>query len=231
MKIIFLSLFTTILFASTYGFPKEYYKITNVAQMKQYFFNFLAPLVKKENQKVLKEREFVIKNFNKYINKDKSVIAQFQSLQKKYKIKNKYSLKEYLCKIDIVPPSQVLAQAAIESGWGKSRFVKEANNIFGHWTWKDKGLIPEKRDKGKTHKIKIFNSLEESIAEYIHNLNIGWAYKDFRRLRALLRKHNTKPNGILLLRGLKKYSTNKNYENIVFKMIIKNKLAIYDGID
>lgn len=228
-KLFFIFFLNIFLLAEIVSFPKKYYEIKNIKKMKQYFFSYLAPLANKENQKVLDEREFVIKNFNLFLKGDKKIVVKFENIIKKYKIKNKKDLNEYLKKIDIVPVSLILAQAAIESGWGKSRFVIEANNLFGHWTWTHKGIVPKKRDKGKKHKIRIFNSLDESIRFYIYNLNIGWAYEKFRELRALLRKHNTKPNGILLLRGLEKYSANKIYDKIVLKMIIKNRLFIYDN--
>jgi len=228
-KLFFIFFLNIFLLAEIVSFPKKYYEIKNIKKMKQYFFSYLAPLVIKANKKVLGERDFVIKNFKKYLKGNKEVAKKFLKLAKKYKIKNKKALNEYLKKIDIVPVSLVLAQAAIESGWGKSRFVSVANNLFGHWTWGKKGIVPKKRDKGKKHKIKIFKSLKDSISYFIYNLNIGWAYEKFRELRALLRKHNTKPNSILLLQGLQKYSTNKIYDKLVLKMIIKNKLYIYDN--
>jgi len=101
-------------------------------------------------------------------------------LSKKYKIKNLFDKYEYLLKIDKVPESLALTQAAIESAWGKSRFAKYANNIFGQWTYNAKGLVPEHRSEGKTHKVKIFPSLQASVNAYITNLNRNRAYNDFR---------------------------------------------------
>jgi len=109
-----------------------------------------------------------------------------------------------------IPPSLALAQAAIESGWGKSYFVKEANNIFGQWTYKGNGIIPRGREPGQTHKIKIFNSMQDSISGYMDNLNSHRAYKNFRELRRNKSNFN----------GLDAASTMINYSGIGQKYII-----------
>ncbi len=87
-----------------------------------------------------------------------------------------------------------LVQGAIESGWGKSRFVREANNIFGHWTWGEVGLIPLGREEGKTHKIRIFRTMQSSVDAYILNLNRHYAYKSFRKARLKKREEGKSIN-------------------------------------
>ena len=230
MKIFF---YVLIIYISCFGsgMPKEYYEIKNTQKMKQYFFNYILKIAKAENQKILKDRYFVINVYNNLekIDKNSQVIKRFNKITKRYKIKKGATLKEYLLKIDIIPPSLILAQAAIESGWGKSRFFKEANNIFGQWTWSGNGLTPSNRDNGKKHKIKIFNSLEESVRGYMINLNVGWGYKEFRKLRYQLRLNNSKPNGLILSETLKNYSQKKEtYTQILKDLIIRSNLAKYD---
>ena len=216
------------------GFSKEYYEITDINKRKEMFFSYLYPLIEKENKKILKEREFV----KAILSKDKSQIdvkskdfAKLLKIKKRYKIKNTYELNKYLRAIDIIPVSLVLAQAAIESGWGKSRFIKEANNIFGQWTYTGKGLVPLKRDNGAKHKIKIFSSLQHAIRAYMINLNIGWAYKEFRKRRENIRKKGYILTGLELSKTLIKYSQlREKYIRIVRKIIKHNNLERYDTI-
>ena len=227
-------LLLTIIFISTLfsmGLPKEYYTINNTQAMKQYFFNYLAVITNRQNGYILDDRNF-IKNF--YLKKDKAnknskEYKRFKAIQKRYKLREKDVLDKYLKQIDIIPTSIVLAQAAVESGWGKSRFVREANNIFGQWTWSGKGLVPQSRDKGAKHKVKIFDSLEHSVKGYLININNGWAYDDLRDKRQSLRKKKKKLTGLALVETLKNYSQKKEeYTKSLAKMIKRNNLKRFE---
>ena len=170
-----------------YGaFPSWYYKIKSTKQQKQAFVEIMLPLIQAENRKIEVLRKTIINIFNDpfYLINPKK-ITFLTKIAKIYKIKNITDKNEFLKKIDKIPPSLALAQAAIESGWGKSRFVKKANNIYGHWTYSNKGLAPKsKYDHIKIdYSIRIFPSLEASIAAYMKNLNRNPAYKEFRNLR------------------------------------------------
>ena len=99
------------------------------------------------------------------------------------KIKDIYNKKEFLKKINTIPEKLVLAQAAVESSWGKSYFAIVANNLFGQWDYSGKGMIPRNRDENATHTIRVFRSPEDSLAVYMRNLNRNPAYKKFRELR------------------------------------------------
>lgn len=208
-----------------YGFPNRYYRMPSKRQ-KKFFFSYLAKIITKENKKILGERALVekvlpggilsVKTHSKYF-------KAFLKLRKKYKIKSFYSRIDYLKKIDLVPVSQALAQAVVESAWGKSRFVKEANNIFGHWTFGEVGLVPKNRDKNKKNKIQIFSSLEASVDKYLLNLNVNRAYWKFRNLRYKLRARHED------LSGMKLSQTMYNYSGIGKKylLILKNIIRIY----
>jgi len=178
--------FTTVLGAM--GLPESYYKIRNSKEQKREFINILKPLIDEGNEKILKERFFVEKFFQKAINSafralNPGDLKRLLRISKKYRVKNIFDKNMYLKKIDLIPVPLALVQGAIESGWGKSRFVREANNVFGHWTWGEKGIIPLGRDEGKTHKIRIFKSLQSSVDAYMLNLNRHYAYKSFRNVR------------------------------------------------
>lgn len=213
--------------------PSWYYKIKNVSKQKEKFFEILRPLVKKENKKILKEREFVIDFFENYYKSpiiDKEKLQKIVKIAKKYRIKNIYNKKEYLIKIDTIPESLVLAQAALESGWGKSRFAKEANNLFGEWTFGKNGLVPQNREEGKRHKIRIFKSISDSIASYMLNLNRHRAYKEFRVARYNAKISNKPFTGIKAAMTMQRYSEiGKRYNKLVSSIIKKNRLHLSES--
>ena len=207
--------------------PSWYYQIKDVKAQKQAFFDILRPLVEKENQKILKEREFVKKFFEALKSNpiaDNKKLAKLAKLAKKYRIKDIYNEKEYLQKIDTIPVSLVLAQAALESGWGKSRFARIANNIFGEWTWGKRGIVPKHGKPGKTHKIKIFDSLQDSIASYMLNLNRHRAYREFRLARAMAKRKGREFTGLEAAMTMQRYSEiGKRYTRLVSSIIRKNR--------
>lgn len=215
------------------GLPKEYYKIKDIKKSKQYFFKYMYSLIKNENIKILNEKALVKNLLNTNlltINFDSPSFKQLLEIKKKYRISNLYSINEYMEKIDIVPPAMAIAQAAVESGWGKSRFIKEANNIFGHWTYNPRiGMLPEERAPGATHYIRVFKTMQDSISAYMLNLNRNLAYKEFQDKRYELRKQGKKPDGLILSQTMLKYSgIGHDYLGILKQVINKNKLLEFD---
>ena len=214
------------------GFPASYYEVTNIKEQKEIFFSHLYELIEDENLQILQDRQ-MLKNtlsnnlFN--INYKSKNFPKLLKLKRKYNVKSIFSLNEFLEKVDVVPPSLALAQAAVESGWGKSRFVKEANNIFGHWTYGEKGLIPKNRDENAKHKIRIFDSLQNSIRAYMLNLNSNRAYVLFREKRLQLREINLLPLGKELSATMKNYSgIGKKYLKILRTLINGQNLSRFD---
>lgn len=117
----------------------------------------------------------------------------------------------------------------MESGWGKSRFAREANNLFGHWTYSGVGLIPQNRAIGKTHMIRIFSSLQKSVNSYMLNLNTNEAYTDFRNKRLEARNKGKNFTGIEATKTMVNYSELKyEYNRMLKEMIEQNNLQIYD---
>ncbi len=144
------------------------------------------------------------------------------ALTRKYRTQNGATL---LKRVNVLPASLVLAQGAIESSWGGSRFAREANNIFGMWTWQDKGLIPARREPGKTHKIAIYDSILDSVKAYILTINRVQAYEDLRQIRA------TTHDPYKIAEGLLKYSEKGDqYVSIIARIIEVNQLQSYDRI-
>ncbi|RMF70064.1 MAG: hypothetical protein D6740_08785 [Alphaproteobacteria bacterium] len=139
-----------------------------------------------------------------------------------------------LLRLDTIPPSLALAQAAIESGWGTARFAREGNALFGQWTWKDseRGIVPLKRPKGARYRIRAFDYLIDSVRAYMLNLNHNPAYREFRYRRAALRRDGIRDHAGLKLAGtLIRYSTRREaYVAELRTVIVTNRLARFDGV-
>ena len=147
---------------------------------------------------------------------------------KQYGVKSKdlFTLK---IRMDEVPISLAIAQAAKETGWGTSRFALEGNALFGQWTFSGEGLKPLAIDSDKTHKVMKFQILQASIRAYQRNLNTHSSYKKFRKLRATARENNEELDSLILADSLDKYAaTGKEYTEILKKIIKQNALKDFD---
>ncbi|MDC6447572.1 glucosaminidase domain-containing protein [Alphaproteobacteria bacterium] len=208
-----------------------------LSESKKNFVKTLLPLISYENQNIVLERSKLqnIKLFlenNKTLNK--SDLKFLKKISKKYRLKNidkhKYDLiNELLDLVDIIPNSIVLAQAANESGWGTSRFAREFNALFGEYTYDfSNGVIPLFRNEGDKHLVKSFDSINKSIQSYFNNLNSHNAYKDFRKIRKIMRAKNNFSNIGLLVNELDSYAADKNYIKTINSIIDVNKLVQFD---
>ena len=137
---------------------------------------------------------------------------------------------ELLIKIDEVPPSLVVAQAINESGWGRSRFAREANNLFGMWCYTPGcGLVPERRRANDKHEVKRYASIQASVDEYLRNINRNKAYVELRALRAEQRQRLQPLSGEYLAQGLRRYSSiGAEYVNRIRNIIRTRELARLD---
>ncbi|MCE3579154.1 glucosaminidase domain-containing protein, partial [Campylobacter jejuni] len=151
------------------------------------------------------------------------------TIKNKYRIENLYDFAEYKKRIQKIPKSMGIAQALVESATGTSRFAREANNLFGEWTWGEKGLIPDLRHPDKKHKIKIFDSLQDSVYSYVLNLNRHFAYEKFRDARAKFASEGKEITGLEAIKTLDSYSERKGYYiNLITKIIKRYNLEKYD---
>jgi Bax protein len=232
MKKILFAILISIVSLEAKGLPEWYYKIKNYKEKKAKFIDYMLPLIKAENQKILAERDFIKQTFSKdflvsFDNKlSQRNIVILTQLAKKYKISSIYNKKEFLKRINTVPVGLALAQAALESAWGNSRFVKLGNNIFGQWTWTQKnGIVPKDRAPGKTHMIRNFETIQDSIAAYMLNLNRNFAYSEFRDKR-----ESVKPfTGVEASKTMIRYSEiGQEYVDRLVGMINKNNLLGYE---
>ncbi|WP_457560689.1 glucosaminidase domain-containing protein [Caminibacter sp.] len=229
MKKIIGFLFALNLYAA---FPSWYYNIKDVKEQKKAFASIMLPLIQKENKKIENLRKKIIEIFNDpYFLLDPKKVEFLAKVAKKYKIKDITDKEAFLKKIDTIPPSLALAQAAIESGWGKSRFTKEANNLFGHWEYSNRGLKPKSKYENIKidYSIRIFPSIEASIAAYMLNLNRNPAYKEFRDLRYKYKKEGKKFTGVDAAKTMINYSQlHEKYVKLLQKMIKTNHWNKYD---
>ena len=147
-----------------------------------------------------------------------------------YKVKNG-KLEVLDKRMDIIPTSLALAQAAKESGWGTSRFALEGNAMFGQWTWTGNGIEPLFKDKSKTHKILKFPILRASVKSYINNLNTHKSYVKLRNKRFDFRNKNRRIEGLKLTETLDNYAeTGKAYTKIIAQIILENKLTDFEPV-
>ena len=210
--------------------PKDLDTIKNVKRKKDLFLQIVLPLVVAENEKIKFDRIKLKKILSSKMTSDKEKSWLRQKLRD-YKVK-KSDMKELRFRMDIVPTSIALAQAAKESGWGTSRFALEGNAIFGQWTWNGKGIEPLERTDEQTHKILKFPILRASVKAYITNLNTHNGYKDFRNKRSKLRKSNRALKGLDLIHELDNYAqTGKEYTIILEKIIRQNSLYDFENVE
>lgn len=231
--IILLSFTPLFAFAINGGFDENFYK-ASIEEKRKIFIKTINELLDKSFEKIKAERDFVDSFFEKnaktgFRELKKDELNKLIELKEKYRVKNLFDYKEYKKRISTVPKSMGIAQAMVESATGTSRFTKEANNLFGEWTWGEKGIIPKQRAKGKTHKIRIFDSLQESVDSYLLNLNRNHAYEEFRELRAKFMQKNEKLSGLEAVKTLVNYSEiREKYVKILTTVIEKNELNALD---
>ena len=207
--------------------PEEIKKIENTKKRKNLFIQIILPLVIKENNYIKLDRN---KLFN-VLNKSNNTLSEKNWLDSKFKqygVVNK-DLSTLKIRMDEVPVSLAIAQAAKETGWGTSRFAQEGNALFGQWTWSGEGIKPAAADDDSTHKVMKFKVLQASVKAYQRNLNTHSTYKGFRSARAELRDEGKKLDSIILSEYLDKYAeTGKEYVKILHQIIRQNNLQDFD---
>jgi len=207
--------------------PAEIKMIESTKKRKEFFIQIVLPLILQENNNIRLDR----KRLFSIINKSNNTALEKKWLEKKYKqygipSKDLFTLK---VRMDEIPVSLALAQAAKETGWGTSRFAQEGNALFGQWTWSGKGLKPKEADESKGHKVMKFNVLQASVRAYQRNLNTHKSYKEFRLVRAQLRDAGKPLDSIILSKYLDQYAeTGEQYVDVLQKIIKQNNLRDFD---
>lgn len=207
--------------------PNEIKNIGNTKKRKDMFIKIVLPLIVKENNKIRIDR----KRLFAVLKKNSNTEIEKKWLEKKYK---QYGVRQndlstLKIRMDEIPVSLAIAQAAKETGWGTSRFALKGNALFGQWTWSGEGLKPKNAEEGKDHKVMKFHSLQLSVRAYLRNLNTHSSYKNLRKARTELRNQSKVLDSIILAKHLDKYAeTGNQYIEVLQKIIEQNNLKDFD---
>ena len=210
--------------------PKEIKQIENTKKRKNLFIQIVLPLILEENTRIKVERKKLFAVLNKNNNSD-SEIKWLKNKFKQYGVVNR-DLTTLKIRMDEIPVSLAIAQAAKETGWGTSRFALEGNALFGQWTFSGEGIKPKGADIGDTHKVMKFKVLQASVRAYQRNLNTHSSYREFRKMRAIQRDNQGNLNSLELVNYLDKYAeTGLEYTKILKKIIEQNNLTDFDDAE
>jgi Bax protein len=211
-----------------------FHEIEQVDERKQEFFDYLTPVIRAENERIRQQRTRLMEIAGSYDQgqppgwQDRRFLA---GLAEQYRLEadelsTRQLLDALLMRVDVIPRSLVLVQAAKESGWGSSRFARRANNLFGQWCYDQGcGLVPQNRLPGRTHEVRSFDTVQDAVVSYLRNLNTHPSYEDLRDVRARLRAQDAPLSGVSLAEGLLRYSERGEvYVREVQAMIRQNHL-------
>jgi len=207
--------------------PVELKQIQSTKARKELFIKIVLPLILSENNRIRRDRSTLFKILNKNIN-SKAEKNWLNNKFKQYGVVNK-DVSTLKVRMDEIPVSLAIAQAAKETGWGTSRFAIEGNALFGQWTYSGEGIKPAGSDKNDKHKVMAFSVLKASVRAYQRNLNTHSSYKEFRKVRAIQRDNDEPLNSIELANYLNSYAeTGEEYTKTLKKIIVQNNLKDFD---
>ena len=225
LLIVLASVSTLVSSASLSSFKPSFNSIENTSVRKEVFFNYLLPAIYQKNEEIIALRKSILNNeLNAF---------ELDELATKYRLKKPATIEDLLTVIDILPPSLVLAQAANESNWGRSRFAEDFNNYFGIWCFsKGCGTVPKQRDANANHEVANFNSLKACIDYYVLTINRNYAYQNLRLIRKVHRDTLKPITGITLAEGLTNYAFHGDeYISSIQSVIRYNQLERYDQLN
>ncbi len=209
--------------------PNEMKMIENTKERKNLFIQIVLPLILEENNQIKFDRKklFAILNRSNNSNSEKKWLKM---KFKQYGVKNN-DLSTLKIRMDEIPVSLAIAQAAKETGWGTSRFALEGNALYGQWTFTGEGIKPLSADSDQNHKVMKFQILQASVRAYFRNLNTHSSYRDFRKFRAIARDGDEKIDSLILVDYLDKYAaTGVEYTKVLKKIIEQNSLKDFDDV-
>jgi Bax protein len=227
-----------LLFASTRHAVPDFPAMENVPEKKSAFFAFVAPMAIQVNKELARDREFFLQAEARIRGGESLGFIETTKLEKLAETFGVEladpiaddALATLKRRIDIIPPSLTLAQAATESGWGTSRFARESNNFFGIACFTEGcGSVPSARNEGSTREVEEFTSAAASVERYAELLNTRDAYREMRTIRAATRQRNAEPSGTTMASGLALYSQKgKSYVEGIKRVIERDELHRYD---
>jgi Bax protein len=209
--------------------PVQLLELDDVDKRKQCLIDTLLPLILKSNESIIQQRATVEKlkmSLPWLTPEDRRTMYALAETYMVERGPDDQMIRELLKRVDVLPVSLILAQAAIETGWGSSRFGFEGNNVFGLRSLTSCGIVPKDRDRKETYSVSVFNDLQSCIDYYMWTINTHPKYDELRRIRSM----SLRPlDSIALSRGLKYYSEMGGaYVKRVEEIISYNGLQSYD---
>ena len=214
--------------------PLPDFEHPEVEVKKQAFFDYLGPAIEDSNGEIRAQRAWLvglaqseaIDNFALLQKEQLKTLASSYDLDSQAVDSHQTLIQALLLRVDVIPKSLALVQAAKESGWGSSRFARNGYNLFGQQCFDEGcGFTPADRTAGRSHEVAEFDSVESAVRAYMHNLNTHYRYQEFRVLRAQLRKQEEALTGVKLAPGLSAYSERGNaYVEEIIALIKHNGL-------
>lgn len=219
--------------------PSDFDQLQDVKLKKKLFYLITLPIIHESNRLILEDREMVINIEKKFLRADLNENEVNETVRIAVKYKLDYStidlklFRDLKQRINIIPVSLALAQAIVESGWGQSRFALEGNALYGQWTTNEqKGIIPEDRDEDKTHAVRKFENLQQSVQAYMHNINTHRAYYSFRVVRRIAERVQYTDPISAKVKFLAAYAEiGQEYVDKLELIIESNKLREFDRFD
>ncbi|MFL2539766.1 MAG: glucosaminidase domain-containing protein [Alphaproteobacteria bacterium] len=219
--------------------PSDFDQLQDVKLKKKLFYLITLPIIHESNRLILDDREMVINIEKKFLRADLNENEVNETVRIAVKYKLDYStidlklFRDLKQRINIIPVSLALAQAIVESGWGQSRFALEGNALYGQWTTNEqKGIVPEDRDEDKTHAVRKFENLQQSVQAYMHNINTHRAYYSFRVVRRIAERVQYTDPISAKVKFLAAYAEiGQEYVDKLELIIESNKLREFDRFD
>lgn len=187
----------------------------SIAERKSAFINYISPIVERQNQAILETRERlqdICGRFDRFGRLSRGERRWLRELSGEYRVYREDLDRHEICekllrRVDVLPVALVVVQAAKESGWGRSKFAREGNNLFGEWCYtRGCGIVPGRRRTGDRHEVRRFAAVADSVASYMRNLNTHPRYRMLREIRADYRRKGETVTALALAEGLKFYS-------------------------
>lgn len=213
-----------------------FHEIPAGPERKKAFFDYLAPIVRDVNGEVEKRREALFALEEQLANGqplNQDAQDWLGRMTERYRVDADEPAQQVQAlkrRIDIIPVSLALAQGALESAWGTSRFARQGRNIFGKWCFTEGcGIVPAQRRADATHEVASYDNVAEAVRDYLHHLNSHPVYEPLRERRAQARKDGRPPEGADLAAGLEKYSAKgEGYIRLIRRVISANDLGKRD---
>lgn len=219
-------------------FPEDFYELAAGSERKKIFFLTLLPMILLVNEEIALERQTLLELFSRHdcnAPLNTREIEQIAATAQYYKVErdpltDRRARLLLLNRLDKIPPSLALAQAASESAYGSSRFARLGNNLFGEMVFNASvaGIMPLNRLEGGKYRARVFPTLLDSLRAYVFNLNTHPAYQELRQIRAEMQLRGEDVRGVELARGLQAYSTRREaYVDDIRAIIRANNLPKY----